>query len=222
MEKGEGGEGHDMDEVFWIKLMNEGIPLLLLMALGFLLYRGLKKNQVFLSEREELLKRYLLFRGDKHLRLKMYSENEKIYRELLKNISNSWKNFKKAHDQCLASLAQNTRQTRNFLYLITLGLIVNSARMLGEEYFFFGFKPRFVHLAAAQLPSYVLVVLGFFLLRTQTDRFLSLKGELAKMDREIFFFPNHLSAQEEHEVLYDEFDPLETEENPDPLGRSEG
>jgi hypothetical protein len=205
-----------MDEVFWIKLINEGIPFLLLMGLSFTLYHGLKKNQALLSEREELLKRYLLFRGDKHVRLKMYGEDEKIYRELLKNISNSWKNFKKTHDQCLVSLAQNTRRTKNFLYLITLGLIVNSARLLVEEYFFFGFNPRFLYTAAGQLQSYVLVVLGFFLLRTQTDRFLSLKGELAKMDREILFFPNHLSAQEEHEVLYDEFDPLETEEDQNP------
>jgi len=205
-----------MDEVFWIKLINEGIPLFLLIGVSFALYHGLKKNQALLSEREELLKRYLLFRGDKHVRLKMYGEDEKIYRELLKNISNSWKNFKKTHDQCLVTLAQNTRRTKNFLYLITLGLIVNSARLLVEEVFFFGFNPRFLYTAVGQLQSYVLVILGLFLLRTQTDRFLSLKGALAKMDREILFFPNHLSAQEEHEVLYDEFDPLETEEDQDP------
>jgi hypothetical protein len=121
-----------------------------------------------------------------------------------------------SHDQCLVSLAQNTRRTRNFLYLITLGLIINSARLLGEEYYFFGFNARFLYMAAGELPSYVLTILGSFLIRTQTDRFLSFSGELAKMDREILFFPNHLSAQEEHEVLYDEFDPLNAEEDQDP------
>jgi len=30
-----------------------------------------------------------------------------------------------------------------------------------------------------------------------------------KMDREILFYPNSLSAEGEHEVLYNEFDPLE-------------
>jgi hypothetical protein len=29
------------------------------------------------------------------------------------------------------------------------------------------------------------------------------------MDREILFFPNNTEAQEEHEGLYNEFDPLE-------------
>jgi hypothetical protein len=29
------------------------------------------------------------------------------------------------------------------------------------------------------------------------------------MDREILFFPNNIEAQEEHEGLYNEFDPLE-------------
>jgi hypothetical protein len=36
-----------------------------------------------------------------------------------------------------------------------------------------------------------------------------LKGEVVKMDREILFFPNNIEAQEEHEGLYNEFDPLE-------------
>src|SRR4030067_2306223 len=109
-----------MDEGIWIKLLNEGISLIFLIGLGFVLYRGLKTNQTLLSEREELLKRYLLFRGDKQVRLKIYGDDEEVYKELLKNLSNSWKNFKKAYDQCLLSLAKNTTKTKQFLYLITL------------------------------------------------------------------------------------------------------
>jgi len=198
-----------MNEVLWIRLLNEGIPLFLLIGLGFVLYRGFKKNQCLLSERDELLKRYLLFRGDKQVRLKIYGEDEKIYLDLLKNISNSWKNFKKAYDQCLFSLAQNTTKTKRLLQLITLGLLVNSARLFIEEYFFFGLHARFYSVVAKELPYYVLVILSFFLLRIQTQKFLSLKGEVVKMDREILFFPNNLSGEGEHEVLYDEFDPLE-------------
>jgi hypothetical protein len=62
---------------------------------------------------------------------------------------------------------------------------------------------------ARELSSYVLVVLSFFLLRNQTQKFLTLKGEVVKMDREILFFPNNIEAQEEHGGLYNEFDPLE-------------
>jgi hypothetical protein len=198
-----------MDEFLWIKIVNEGIPFLLLIVMGFALFRGLKKNQIFLSEKEELLKRYLLFRGDKQARLKVYGDDEKIYRELLKNLSNSWKNFKKTYDQCLLSLAQNTTKTKRLLQLIALALLINSGRLLIEEYYFFGLKDRFIYLAVKQLPYYVLVILSFFLLRTQTRQFLSLKREDTKMEREILFFPNTLSAEGEHEVLYNEFDPLE-------------
>jgi len=211
-----------MSEVVLIKLLNEGIPFFLLIALCFALYQGLKKNQTLLSDREELLKRYLLFRGDKQVRLKVYGEDEKVYRELLRNLSNSWKNFKKAYDQCLLSLAQNTTRTKRFLQLITLGLLVNSGRLLGEEYFFFGFEPRFFYALARESSSYVLVILSFFLLKTQTQKFLSLKGEAVKMDRDILFFPNNLSPEGEHEILYNEFDPLEAageedgQENPNP------
>jgi hypothetical protein len=217
-----------MSEVVWIKLLNEGIPLILLIGMGFALYRGFKRNQILLSEREELLKRYLLFRGDKQVRLKICGEDEKVYRELLKNLSNSWKNFKKTYDQCLFSLAQNTMKTQRILQLITLGLLINSVRLFVEEYFFFGLTARFLYIVVRELSSYVLVILSFLLLRTQTQKFLSLKGETAKMDREILFFPNNISAEGEHEGLYNEFDPLEGtgaedgKEDQNPHQRSEG
>jgi len=198
-----------MNEVVWIRLFNEGIPLFFLIGMGFALYRGFKKNQGLLSEREELLKRYLLFRGDKQVRLKIYEENENIYHDLLKNLSASWKNFKKTYDQCLLSLAYNTTKTKHILQLITLGLLVNSTRLFMEEYFFFGLHARFLSIVAKELPYYVLVILSFFLLRMQTQKFLSLKGKAVKMDREILFFPNSLSAEGEQEFLYNEFDPLE-------------
>jgi len=217
-----------MSEVVWIKLLNEGIPLILLIGTGFVLYRGFKRNQILLSEREELLKRYLLFRGDKQVRLKIYGEDEKVYRELLKNLSNSWKNFKKTYDQCHLSLAQNTLKTKRILQLITLGLLINSARVLVEEYFFFGLKARFLYIVVKEISVYVLVILSFLLLRTQTQRFLTLKGEAVKIDREILFFPNNMSAEGEQEGLYNEFDPLEGsgaedgKEDQNPHQRSEG
>ncbi len=193
----------------WIKLVNEGIPFLLLIGLAFVLYRGLRRNQTLLSEREELLKRYLLFRGDRQVRLKIYGGDEKIYLDLLKNISSSWKNFKRAYDQCLLSLAQNTTKTKRFLQLLTLGLLINTGRLFTEDYYFFGFDPHFFYTVAREVSSYVLVVLSFFLLRNQTRMFLTLKGEVVKMDREILFFPNNIEDQEEHEGLFNEFDPLE-------------
>src|SRR4030043_1317804 len=198
-----------MSGVMWIKLVNEGIPFVLLIGLGFVLYQGLKKNQTLLSEREELLKRYLLFRGDRQVRLKIYGGDEKIYMDLLKNISSSWKNFKKTYDQCLLSLAQNTTKTKRFLQLITLGLLINTARLFIEDYYFFGFEAHFLYTLAREISSYVLAILSFFLLRNQTQKFLTLRGEVVKMDREILFFPNNIEAQEEHEGLYNEFDPLE-------------
>ena len=198
-----------MNAVIWIKLVNEAVPFLLLSGLGFFLYRGFKQNQALLSEREDLLKRYLLFRGDKEVRLKIYGEDEAVYRELLRNLSNSWKNFKRSYDQCLFSLTQNITKTKRFLQFITLGLLINSGCLILEEYFFFGLKARFLLIFGREFSNYVLVVLGIFLLRMQTQRVLSLKGEVGRMDREILFFPSSLSMEGEHEGLYNEFDPLE-------------
>ncbi len=193
----------------WMKLVNEGIPFLLLISLAFVLYRGFRRNQILLSEREELLKRYLLFRGDRQVRLKIYGGDEKIYLDLLKNISSSWKNFKRAYDECLLSLARSTTRTKRFLQLLTLGLLINTGRLFTEDYYFFGLDPHLFYTVAREVSSYVVVVLSFFLLRNQTQMFLTLKGEVVKMDREILFFPNHIEDQEEHAGLFNEFDPLE-------------
>ena len=76
-----------MSGAMWINYVNEGVSFLLLVGIGLVLYRGLKKNQSYLSEREELLKRYLLFRGDIQVRLKVFGEDEQTYQELLKNLS---------------------------------------------------------------------------------------------------------------------------------------
>jgi hypothetical protein len=198
-----------MNVMVWIKVVNEIIPFLLLIGMGFVLYRGIRRNQTLLSEREELLKRYLLFRGDRQVRLKIYGGDEKVYLDLLKNISSSWKNFKKAYDQCLNALAQNTTRTKRFLQLITLGLLINTVRLFIEDYFFYGLETHFLYTFAREISSYVLVALSFLLLRNQTEKFLTLKGEVVKMDREILFFPNNMQTQEEHEGLFNEFDPLE-------------
>lgn len=193
----------------WIKFVNEGISFFLLTVFGIVFYRGFRKNQALLSEKEELLKRYLLFRGDKQARLKVYGEDENIYRELLKNFSNSWKNFQRTYDQCLQGLARNTTKTKRFLQVITLGLFANSLRLLVEEYYFFGPQNRFFYTGLRELSNYVLVIFSFFLIRAQTHQYLSLKGETVKMEREILFFPNHLSPEGEQMGLYNEFDPLE-------------
>ena len=193
----------------WINFLNEGISLILLIALGSVFYRGFKKNQTLLTEREELLKRYLLFRGDKQVRLKIYESNEKVYQELIKNLSTSWKNFKKTYDQCLLNFGQNAHKTKFSLQLLTLGLLINSLSLFIREYFSFGVRSQFIYTIVRELSSYILVILSFYLLRIQTHRFLSLKGEAVKMDREILFYPNHLSGEREHDVLYEEFDPLE-------------
>jgi len=193
----------------WIKYLNEGISFFLLVGIGLVLYRGLKRNQSHLSEREELLKRYLHFRGDIQVRLKVFGEDEQTYQELLKNLSESWKNFKKTYDQHLLLLSRNTTKIRRFLLLLAFGLLINSARLLLEEYFFYGIHPRFFYVAGTELSNYVLVIFGFFLLKSQTRQFLSSRGEPVKMERDILFYSNGLSEMGEKESLYNEFSPLE-------------
>lgn len=198
-----------MSGAMWIKYVNEGISLFLLVGIGFILYRGLKKNQGYLSEREELLKRYLLFRGDIQVRLKVFGGDEQAYQELLKTLSESWKNFKRTYDQHLLSLAENTTKAKRWILILGVVLLINSIRLLIEEYYFFGIQPRFFYVGGRELSNYVLVIVSFFILRAQTQGFLSSKGEPIKMEKEILFYSNSLSEIGEKEILYNEFSPLE-------------
>jgi hypothetical protein len=198
-----------MNSIVLIKLLNEIIPLLLSVGLGVVLYRGLKRNQMLLGEREDLLRRYIMFRGDRQSRLKIHGGDEKVRQELMKNLSNSWKEFKKAYDGYLHSFSRNTSRTKILLQAITLGFLINSGRMLLDEYYFFGVKTRFSYLGVRELSYYVFVVISFLLLRAQTHQFLSLKGKILEIERDTLFFPNGLFPEGDYEGLYNEFDPLE-------------
>ncbi len=192
-----------------LDVLDEGIPLFLLAALALAFYRGYKKNHALLLGREDLLRRYLLFRGDKQVRLKMFGENDKASQELLRSISNSWKNFKKAHDSYLSSLAQNTKRTQMLLQVITLCLIVNTLRLLIVDFISWGpEKIHFLYSLTRELAGYVLVILTFALLKIQTRRFVPSKGSAVEADRELLFFST-VPTEGESEGLYNEFDPLE-------------
>jgi hypothetical protein len=210
----------------WTEMLDEGISLLLLIALGLALYRGFKKNNALLTEREDLLKRYLLFRGNKQIRLRMFREDEKAYQELLKTISNGWKNFKKTYDQYLASINQNTARTRLLFWIITFGMLLNSFRLLIADYFGAGSGMDLYATLTRELSCYVLVVLGFALLKVQTHRLFLSKWKAAEMDREVLFFPDSLTELES-QGLYNEFDPFESpgaedgEKDQDPNGGTE-
>ncbi len=197
-----------MNETMWMGILEQAIPLLLLTALGLALYRGFRRNHFLLTERENLLRRYLLFRGDKQVHLKILEGQNQAYQELVKTISNSWKNFKRTDDQYLTAFAQNTSQTKLFLQIITLGLVFNSLRLLIADYFFVKPRVELLYVALRELSSYVLVVLSFLLLRVQSRHLLLSKGKVER-DRDILFFPNGLPS-EGSEGLYEEFDPLES------------
>jgi len=192
----------------WLEILDEGIPLLLLIALGLTVYRGFRKNSAFLAEGEDLLKRYLIFRTHKQIRLKTSTDDRETYQELIKTISNSWKNFKKTYDQNVVSIRENTARTKLYMQIITLGLLLNTARLLTGEFFFSSSKLTLLSMSVRELSSYVLVILSFSLLRIQTRRLLHPKGKTGEMDRDILFFPNTLS-ETETEGLYDQFEPIE-------------
>ncbi len=198
-----------MRSFLWIKLVNDAIPFILLIGLSVVTYRGIRKNQFLLAEREDLLRRYLLFRSDKHVRLKAYGQDDQIRRELLKTLSNSWKNFKKTYDQFQVSLLSNTARVKVWLELITLGLLVNSSRRLAEEYYFYGLEDRFFLVASREVLHYVPVALSFFLLKAQLRFYPVLNGKAGRLDLETLFFPDHLMSEKEHQSLYNEFEPLD-------------
>jgi hypothetical protein len=188
--------------------LDEGIPLLLLLALGLTLYRGFKKNHTLLAEREDLLRRYFVFRLNRQIHLKTFETDPKAYQGLLRSISTSWKIFKQRYDHYFVSLSRNTSRTKLTLLLITLGLVLNSFRMVARDYYFIHSRMNLLLAVVGELPNYILVLLAFLLMRAQTCRILLSRGKIAEMDRETLFIPNSLS-EEEFKGILDEFEPME-------------
>ena len=191
--------------LFAILGLDEWITFVLVVVMAFFIYRNVRNYRSITQEMDTLFRRYLLFRNDKQITLKMHEQDENVRNEILRSISNSWKHFRRIHGQLEDTLLGNIRRTL-LAYCVILGILfINTLRVFLTDWFKTGVVPAPIGVAVKEAPSYLLLVLGFLLIRIQTSRRNGGPGRPFEIKLETIF-PD-IGVQDRG--LYDEFEPID-------------
>ena len=184
------------------------ITLGVVVVLAICIYRNVSHYDSITQEMDMLFRRYLHFRNDKQITLKIHEHDEKIRNEILKSISTSWKHFRKSHGQLADALFGNIRKTL-FVYYFILGiLVINTLRVYVTGWLESGGVPATLEMAIKEGPNYLVLALGFLLIRLQTRRRRGGDGRPYEIELETIFAD--IGGQDRN--LYDEFEPIDEQE----------
>ena len=188
--------------------LDEWITLVLVALMAFFIYRNVRNYDSITEEMDTLFRRYLLFRNDKQIILKMHEQDEKVRNEILRSISKSWKHFRKIHGELVGTLLGNIRKTLLAYYVILGILCTNTLRVFLTDWFKEGTFPAPLGVAIKEAPGYLLLALGFILIWIQTGRKKGDTGRPFEIKLETIF-PD-IGGQ--NRSLYDEFEPIDERE----------
>ena len=191
--------------LFSILGLDEWITFVMVVVMAFFIYRNVRNCNSITLEMDTLFRRYLLFRNDKQITLKMHEQDEKVRNEILKSISNSWKRFRGIHGELEGTLLGNIRKTLLAYYVILGILCINTLRVLLTDWFKTGAVSAPIEVAVKEAPGYLLLALGFLLTRIQASRKIGGKGRPFETKQEIIF-PD-IGVQDRS--LSDEFEPID-------------
>ncbi len=197
--------------------LDEWITLVLVGLMAFFIYRNVRKYDSITQEMDTLFRRYLLFRNDKQITLKMHEQDEKVRNEILKSISTSWKHFRGIHGELADTLLGNIRKTL-LAYYVFLGILcVNTLRIFLTDWFKTGTVPAPLGVAIKEAPGYLLLALGFILIWIQIGRKRGGMGKPFEIELETIF-PD-IGVQNRR--LYDEFEPIDEGEGAESIDSEE-
>jgi hypothetical protein len=191
--------------LFALSGLDEWITLVLVVLMAFCIYRNVRNYDSTTQEMDTLFRRYLLFRNDKQITLKMHEGDEKVRNEILRSISRSWKQFRRTHGELVDTLLGNIRRTRLAYYFILGILMINTLRAVLTDWSETGGVPVTLEVAIKESPGYLLLALGFLLIRMQIRQRRGGNGRPYEIELETIF-PD-IGAQDRS--LYEEFEPLD-------------
>ncbi|NIQ37402.1 MAG: hypothetical protein GTN81_02260 [Proteobacteria bacterium] len=181
------------------------VSLILMILVGAVMFKNRRKNQSVTADVENLIRRYIIFRGHRQALLKIHNGDEEVKHEILKAISNSWNHFKNTLEKHFITLHETDRRARNFLLILCALMLLNSFRSLafrvltGSEHF------SGLILLMRELPPYLFLVTGFLLLGIQSQSWG--KRPLTSFNTELEALFSDM--EQTQEALNNEFDPLE-------------
>lgn len=179
----------------------------MVVSMAFFIYRNVRKYDSITQEMDTLFRRYLHFRSDKQITLKMHEHDEEVRNEILRSISQSWKHFRRNHGELVDTLLGNIRKTLLAYYAILGILLINTLRIFLTDWFKTGGVPVTLELAIKEAPCYLLLVLGFLLIRVQTRHSRGGSGRPYEVELETIF----ADVGHQDRSLYSEFEPIDEE-----------
>jgi hypothetical protein len=181
------------------------VSLALAIFITLVILRTRKRSQSIAFEMENLVRRYIIFRGHRQTLMKIHQSDEKVRHEILKAISTSWNHFKSMLEEHAQALRVTDRQARNFLVIVGALMAMNSFRGIAAGGTLGPGHWAAVVFLARELPLYLFLVTGFWLIRIQSHRLG--KRHMASFNSELdAIFSDTERIQE---ALNDEFDPID-------------
>jgi len=185
--------------------LDEWITLVLVVLVAFCIYRNVRNYDSITQEMDTFFRRYLHFRNDKQITLKIHAQDEDVRNEILRSISKSWKHFRRIHGELVGTLSGNIRKTLLAYYVILGILLINTLRVFLTDWLKTGAVPTTLEVAIKEAPSYLLLALGFLLIRVQTRHRRGGSGRPYEIELETIFAD--MGVQDRS--LYDEFEPID-------------
>jgi len=181
------------------------VSLALAILVAGVILQNRRKNLSITSEMENLIRRYIIFRGHRQALMKVHQKDQEVKHEILKAISKSWNHFKGMLEKYSITLRDTDRRARNFLLILGVLMVLNGLRTIA-----LGVQGGRLHWAGLVLllresPMYFLLLTGFLLISIQSHRLG--KQPLASFHTEldtIFSDTEQIQA-----ALDNEFDPID-------------
>jgi len=174
--------------------------------LAFVLIKGYRRYDLVRRETEQLLRRYIVFRGKKHSLLRG-TRRKKDTEEILRSISRSWGNFKEYLSQKTDLQRENYRWMKKGIVVGAVLLVVNTVRQGLTGLIVVGLPSGFFSSLSRDLPHYLLPIVGLVMLRVQRKAVKARASGQLDPALEVLL----TDFDREDPGLYEEFDPLDEE-----------
>jgi hypothetical protein len=188
-------------------------PYIATIILGFIVIVFMKGHMIFESlrgETEDLLKRYIIFRGKKHTVLRETNATDDA-EDILRSISRSWAKLRSYVGKKRDLQQQNYAWVKRVLGVGVAVLLLNTFREGIYRLLLAGAPSGLVRGVLEDIPLYLLVVLTMVLLVMQRRVIGRTSSEQVGTVMEVLLAD--LDGQDLS--LYDEFDPLEEDDGED-------
>jgi hypothetical protein len=188
-----------------IKPYNPLLSIVFVSIIAYILIRGYRRHELLRMETEALVRRYMIFRGKRHGSLGRIHVQKGTSKKVLKSVSRSWHKFKEYYVERRGLLERNYRLMKRGFIAAGIFLILNT---LEEGIAGLVIAKGPAGLAAGllgSLPGYPILVVGWFLLKSQREVVTGTPPQQIDPALEAVFA--NFDVEDPH--LSEEFDPLD-------------